>query len=109
LPYPPSFLYPKELYRFLSGNASWRAIYKDLFKLKRKLPKFQKWCYTITMELSDSLLNLKRMERINMGLKFERTDDLDKLFDAFAVDPKKVEMPKEELEKQQEKEAKKEK
>jgi hypothetical protein len=65
------------------------------------------------MELSDSLLNLKRMERINMGLKFERTDDLDKLFDAFAVDPKKVEMPKEELEKQQakaaEKEAKKEK
>lgn len=48
-----------------------------------------------------------------MGLKFERTDDLDKLFDAFAVDPKKVEMPKEELEKQQakaaEKEAKKEK
>lgn len=35
-----------------------------------------------------------------MGLKFERTDDLDKLFDSFAVDPKKVEMPKEELEKQ---------
>ena len=27
-----------------------------------------------------------------MGLKFERSDDLDKLFDAFAVDPnKKVE------------------
>ncbi|GGC86693.1 SPJ_0845 family protein [Enterococcus wangshanyuanii] len=35
-----------------------------------------------------------------MGLKFERKDDLDKLFDAFAVDPKKVEMPKEELDKQ---------
>ena len=35
-----------------------------------------------------------------MGLKFERKDDLDKLFDAFAVDPKKNEMPKEELEKQ---------
>lgn len=34
-----------------------------------------------------------------MGLKFERSDDLDKLFDSFAVDPKKVEMPKEELEK----------
>ncbi|WP_430597394.1 SPJ_0845 family protein [Enterococcus sp. AZ177] len=35
-----------------------------------------------------------------MGLKFERTNDLDKLFDSFAVDPKKVELPKEELEKQ---------
>lgn len=40
------------------------------------------------------------MEQTSMGLKFERTDDLDKLFDSFAVDPKKVEMPKEELEKQ---------
>ena len=37
-----------------------------------------------------------------MGLKFERANDLDKLFDSFAVDPKKVEMPKEELEKQAE-------
>lgn len=35
-----------------------------------------------------------------MGLKFERTDDLDKLFDSFAIDPKKKEMPIEELEKQ---------
>lgn len=35
-----------------------------------------------------------------MGLKFESTNDLDKLFDSFALDPKKVEMPKEELEKQ---------
>lgn len=34
-----------------------------------------------------------------MGLKFERKDDLDKLFDSFAVDPKKKEMPIEELEK----------
>ncbi|EOH99385.1 hypothetical protein ABID30_001612 [Enterococcus rotai] len=46
-----------------------------------------------------------------MGLKFESTNDLDKLFDSFALDPKKVEMPKEELEKQaakaQQKEAKK--
>lgn len=41
----------------------------------------------------------KRSKR-TMGLKFERTNDLDKLFDSFAVDPKKVEMPKEELEKQ---------
>lgn len=38
-----------------------------------------------------------------MGLKFERTNDLDKLFDSFAIDPKKVEIPKEELEKQAEK------
>ena len=37
-----------------------------------------------------------------MGLKFERANDLDKLFDSFAVDPKKIEMPKEELEKQAE-------
>ncbi|MHC5226720.1 SPJ_0845 family protein [Enterococcus sp. LJL99] len=44
-----------------------------------------------------------------MGLKFERSDDLDKLFDSFAVDPKKVEMPKEELEKEAEKEKKREK
>ncbi|WP_207696580.1 hypothetical protein DOK67_0003248 [Enterococcus sp. DIV0212c] len=34
-----------------------------------------------------------------MGLKFESPNDLDKLFDSFAVDPKKKEMPKEELEK----------
>ena len=25
-----------------------------------------------------------------MGLKFERTDNLDKLFESFAVDPKKT-------------------
>lgn len=35
-----------------------------------------------------------------MGLKFERSTDLDKLFDSFAVDPTKIEIPKEELEKQ---------
>lgn len=35
-----------------------------------------------------------------MGLKFERANDLDKLFDSFATDPKKKEMPIEELEKQ---------
>lgn len=35
-----------------------------------------------------------------MGLKFERSNDLDKLFDSFAVDPTKIEVPKEELEKQ---------
>ncbi|MBP2100706.1 SPJ_0845 family protein [Enterococcus rivorum] len=35
-----------------------------------------------------------------MGLKFERSNDLDKLFDSFATDPKKKEMPIEELEKQ---------
>lgn len=40
------------------------------------------------------------MEIITVGLKFERTEDLDKLFDSFALDPTKVEMPKEELEKQ---------
>ncbi|MGC6768545.1 SPJ_0845 family protein [Enterococcus sp. LJL128] len=28
-----------------------------------------------------------------MGLKFERSDDLDKLFESFAVDPKKKEKP----------------
>ena len=34
-----------------------------------------------------------------MGLKYERTDDLDKLFESFAVDPKKKE--KEEEDKKQ--------
>lgn len=43
-----------------------------------------------------------------MGLKFDRSDDLDKLFDSFVVDPKKKEMPIEELVKQQEKNIKKE-
>jgi hypothetical protein len=42
-----------------------------------------------------------------MGLKFDRSDELDKLFDSFAVDPKKKEMPLEELEKQQKKSRKK--
>ncbi|WP_267491492.1 MULTISPECIES: SPJ_0845 family protein [unclassified Enterococcus] len=32
-----------------------------------------------------------------MGLKFERVDDLDRLFESFAVDPKKKEKPQEEL------------
>ena len=31
-----------------------------------------------------------------MGLKFERSDDLEKLFESFAVDPQKKERPKEE-------------
>jgi len=44
-----------------------------------------------------------------MGLKFERTDELDKLFDSFAVDPKKKEMPLEELKKQQAKDKKEKK
>ena len=35
-----------------------------------------------------------------MGLKFERSNDLDKLFDSFAVDPLKKEVPLEELAKQ---------
>lgn len=34
-----------------------------------------------------------------MGLKFERSNDLDKLFDSFAVDPLKKEVPLEELDK----------
>lgn len=42
-----------------------------------------------------------------MGLKFERSNDLDKLFDSFAVDPLKKEVPLEELAKQRQ-EAKKE-
>ncbi len=29
-----------------------------------------------------------------MGLKFERTDNLDKLFESFAVDPEKTVAPK---------------
>lgn len=33
-----------------------------------------------------------------MGLKFERTDDLEKLFESFAVDPKKVSLPNQEKE-----------
>lgn len=32
-----------------------------------------------------------------MGLKFERTDNLDKLFESFAVDPEKTVAPKEEI------------
>lgn len=44
-----------------------------------------------------------------MGLKFERSNDLDKLFDSFAVDPTKIEVPKEELEKQAQEAKKKEK
>lgn len=43
-----------------------------------------------------------------MGLKFERSNDLDKLFDSFAVDPLKKEVPLEELAKQRQ-EAKKKK
>lgn len=31
-----------------------------------------------------------------MGLKFERTDDLEKLFDSFAIDPTAVDKPEEE-------------
>lgn len=33
----------------------------------------------------------------NLGLKFERTDNLDKLFESFAVDPKKTVASKEEI------------
>lgn len=32
-----------------------------------------------------------------MGLKFERTDNLDKLFESFAVDPEKTVASKEEI------------
>lgn len=32
-----------------------------------------------------------------MGLKFERTDNLDKLFESFAVDPEKTVAPKEDI------------
>ena len=32
----------------------------------------------------------------NLGLKFERTDNLDKLFESFAVDPEKTVASKEE-------------
>lgn len=32
-----------------------------------------------------------------MGLKFERTDHLDKLFESFAVDPEKTVASKEEI------------
>ncbi|HJG22901.1 MULTISPECIES: SPJ_0845 family protein [Enterococcus] len=32
-----------------------------------------------------------------MGLKFERTDNLDKLFESFAVDPEKTVTSKEEI------------
>ncbi|EPH96817.1 MULTISPECIES: SPJ_0845 family protein [unclassified Enterococcus] len=32
-----------------------------------------------------------------MGLKFERTDNLDKLFESFAVDPEKKVAPKEDI------------
>ncbi len=41
-----------------------------------------------------------------MGLKFERSNDLDKLFDSFAVDPLKKELPKQRQEAKKE-EAKK--
>lgn len=33
----------------------------------------------------------------NLGLKFERTDNLDKLFESFAVDPEKTVTSKEEI------------
>lgn len=33
-----------------------------------------------------------------MGLKFESSDDLDKLFESFAIDPKDKEKPKKEEE-----------
>lgn len=33
-----------------------------------------------------------------MGLKFERTDNLDKMFENFAVDPDKKVQPKEDIE-----------
>lgn len=33
-----------------------------------------------------------------MGLKFESSDDLDKLFESFAIDPKAKEKPKKEEE-----------
>lgn len=32
-----------------------------------------------------------------MGLKFEKTDDLDKLFENFAIDPEKKVAPKEDI------------
>lgn len=32
-----------------------------------------------------------------MGLKFQREDTLDKLFESFAIDPDKKEMPEKEL------------
>lgn len=41
-----------------------------------------------------------------MGLKFERSNDLDKLFDSFAVDPLKKEVPLEELAKQRQEDKK---
>ena len=48
-----------------------------------------------------------------MGLKFERTDNLDKLVESFAVDPKKTVAPKEEIDRflkpQPQKEKKKDK
>ncbi len=34
---------------------------------------------------------------INMGLKFERTDNFDKLFESFGVDPEKTVAPKEDI------------
>ena len=33
----------------------------------------------------------------NLGLKFERTDNLDRLFESFAVDPEKTVASKEEI------------
>ena len=36
-----------------------------------------------------------KKEVINMGLKFERTDNFDKLFESFGVDPEKTVAPKE--------------
>jgi len=38
-----------------------------------------------------------KKEVINMGLKFERTDNLDKLFESFGVDPEKTAASKEEI------------
>lgn len=39
-----------------------------------------------------------------MGLTFKREDNLDTLFDSFAIDPDKKEVPKKETEKKSEKE-----
>ncbi|MGL4696502.1 SPJ_0845 family protein [Enterococcus larvae] len=44
-----------------------------------------------------------------MGLKFESSDDLDKLFESFAVDPKDKEKPKKEDENTEKQKDKKEK
>ena len=55
----------------------------------------------------------RNKEVFTMGLKFERTDNLDKLFESFAVDQKKTVAPKEEIDRflkpQPQKEKKKDK